>query len=501
MTKMKLSATTAFAIALSACQPGQGTAPDAYKPLPSLPEVEAVIGVGSIESVPETLPASACAYWSELAASPRRETGTFRIFDTIQRQNDGSLLVAQNLSRLPQLHFGVSAEGPQPIKIPTIAEFVRMAQEAYANGELSWAKLKIVNTLYRLGATKTLAKQRNGKVLERINAAMPGVIDGLPGAADKSVTMADFLQSAGLKSLYDLDESQVNELQRLSEAVPLLALDWAGRRKDLRVSLLLLEESNRRSSSAFSEVVCRYGLAQRLTAQILALKGYAGAPQLDERGLLSQKLPAEDAVSFATADVKGQAFDTVLNADWIKAKAASGARPTRSATSRDFLEAMRSFVQLGALRTTDIWQLAGLDRPTDSVRARLNAKLLPLAFGGFAVLAPELAREVTQEGLRLRLKNNDDAALVSLGELAFEVIDSFSGLVTPNELEALLLSAEQRAQLGDAEVGAVAKFRKVTAGVVLEGVQRMREGMASQELIDFLRRAGRRIDNPLLQGI
>ena len=473
-----------------------------YSSLPELETLDVVAAAASNENeflqTDEAPPA--CVYWNALAQVPHT-TPSFRLYRALYRDSqNGKLLAVQAVAENPHILFDLSAEkNPQgkPLDPPSIPEFVEMARAEYQAGNTSWGKLKLLELLASAGVDSQVISARNKIVTERLEAKIPGGVTGAPTALEGSAIFE--MARAAIPELHNLSASQTASLGHLTRKAPLFLTDSAlGRFSEIGRTLQVLSSSS--EGLSLDEKLCRFALSQRLTAQLLTLKGVVGAPVTSEEGLL---LPTADEELWTYPETSlGGNFGGALDEKELKAKVASkaGVRGSAAVSTAELIASIRTSLRLmGSHVSSEVW----------SEKTGLTEKLLPLAFAFFGLEMPLIKNEITVlPGNRLRLADDSLANLLELGELALDGIWVAERLRTPNTLITKSLGAPEIEALSGAQAESVdSSLKQLLAGLLLEIRARSEVesgGLAKLDpkelnpLARFYTRAGQMLGNAML---
>ncbi|NCN41893.1 hypothetical protein GW916_11675 [bacterium] len=439
----------------------------------------------------EPNPVGACSFVRQLGLeykSKPSQYARFRLFSAIATYASEEGKQIKGVSRLsenPQMLYGTSSEfsgGKKPIDMPTYKEFMDAATAEYEKGNLSWVKYQALKKMYDWGWWDKFAKQRNAKVLEKIDEALAGAVTGTPQDLALSKLVAGFFEvSRHHSKVGDLSEDEVKSLGWWLVSLPLYSKEMPMAR-DWRRTIRILNRASQLDGDdlSFAEEACLYVLTQRMTSQILMQKGILGAPELKASGLLISDLPLDDVVIYPERNISG-AWGEPLTAESIgrMVAAGEGLRPVEANTTTEFLNSFRAWANLlSARRVPGIWELPGSNQ---AKMPRLSPALLKLAVGIFALHAPVMSAEelVVSSTNRISFPNDDSALnLLRVGHVALATIWGVEGLLEdPSALDLALLSEEQRLGLAaDSEASAKGKLKTLTNGLMLELFTRVREG-------------------------
>jgi hypothetical protein len=479
-------------------------APKAYKTFPVLESLVDISssGLPAQAFLQEAQAPTAC---SQLELLSRRSAygGVFRLYRSIGVEREsGEIVAVQAPGENPQILYTLSREvnpAKKPIDPPTLTEFIELARQESESGVVAWGKIKLLDILNFFGAQSRLAGIRNDIVMARVEANIPGAFSGEPTALEGSALLEEIRKSVP-EMKGRLNAVKAQSLRRLTRATPLFtSASSQGRYADMAQSLAILSRSSARDT--VDEKLCRFALSQRLTAQILILKGVQGAPLVSAEGLL-RPYPKRDVWVHPERSIGGN-FEKALSAKDLEAKLASGQR-IRGASSPDTAELMAS------LRT---WLRVMGSHVSDNVwkgGAALNASLLKLGFAFFALEMPVFVAEELRllENNRISLADDSLMNVLELGQLVLDGLWVAGRLATPNDVVSVLLSSAQiDAIASNAESSLRSQFTKLLAGLLIEVRVRTEiegNGIASLQprerraLEAFYRRAGTQIGNSML---
>jgi hypothetical protein len=456
----------------------------------------------------------ACEYLKFLRADQARSRRrAFRLFEEIKiqpatRKEPEKVLGYQNLSKNPQILFALSGESnplSKPLDPPSLDEFIRLAKEKQAKGEVSWGEVKILEILKRTKFTKILAGLRNKAVQSAIEEALPGVFSATAMDLSKSNILTTFFAlSSTAKSLNQMGPAQKAALEILSWELPLQVSDAPSERlKDLRATLKVLYAPSKSTGLARTQDdLCRFALSQRLSAQILIEKGFRESPQLERGGYLIREYPRQDRWVYPVQDSAG-VYSEILDSRTISRLLESGQslRPLNATSTAAYLSSMRALVgKMALLRAPQLW-VAG----EGSSVAMIHPKLIQLQFAKFALQAPLLLGEELEilPGNRLSLREDSLDNLLELGRLSLDLLWVLKGLEEAIPALDNILSESQRESLvGDSESSVKNRFIGLITGVILELNARLAENDYSEqeksEISDVYVRAARMLGNPVL---
>lgn len=520
--------TLAALLALGACAGEDKTSVDYGRvELPNLPPRTVIDSNLPVAPLRDELPGSMCTYWESLAATT--DEGSFQILESAA-VSGGTVVGRHALKHLPQVRYALSVEGKDaskledpypacpryvfaqttPLDPPNIETFMKVAEREKACGRVSGTEYSGLQLLYNTSkissAAKTeLLKTRNSKFKEAVEVQLPGIFTGTSGSLVHSPLMIEFHESAGLSRTPA--SSNIALYQILSRKVKLFTgSDWDSRRRDFAATLSLLEKYSNVTNLPLNERACRFGLAHRITAQFLSLKGFASAPSLKPDGSPAE-IPVEDFTAMPKRDESG-IFNFAASEAWIENQVdAPTIRPSGTATTAGLLSALRAFNEMAAHRPDALWRR--IDANGDQVNApigelRLNPKLLKLGVGLFGVGATWLKNEeltVTPES-RIILREDTADNLADLGLAAVEISEGFKSLFNPNWIELQTLRADQIAKFtAGYPDGVVPQFEMLITGFILEGLDRIRDGRDSEKLRTALRTVGDHIGNEMLRNL
>jgi len=464
------------------------------------------------ESIHASPTLSPCEYWDDLPSAKGLGANvgeTFQIFEELKLEQDPKqkgkfvLVGRHNLKRLPQVLYKMSSEasekGIAKLNPPSLAEFMQKAEAEYNAKRLSWVRFKLLQTAFSAhlsGSTSAkafLIKTRNDKFIENVEILAPGIFTGKNGPLANSLLISDLLKQSDAKVPV---ESLFTRLKKFQKEVALFPSgNWRDRQKDAEMQLAILSKTSTDINLPMTEKFCRFALAHRFQAQMLALKGFEGAPRIQASGLLVP-VPTEDVAVFPHRIYKGT-FDVVVNEAWIKDQVANpAARAENTTSSEDFLNALNYVTTITSYRNPLLW--SSTPEKTDAGTVQINAQLLKLGMGFFAFTAKVLAKDELNLSVadRISLRNDSPEALTLLGHVAMNIAESFETLNEPNELERALLSEEDLLKFTTPRDGVIAQMDKLALGVVFEAFTRIDEGSGSDPMKQMIRRAGLRTNNP-----
>lgn len=456
----------------------------------------------------------ACEYVNLLRADQaRNRRAPFRIFESIvvtpaYRRSPETIKGYHNLSKNPQVLYVLSGESNptgKPLDPPTLEQFIKLAEEKYAKGEVSWGEVKILKILKSVRAEKTLAKLRNSAVQSAVEEALPGAFSATPMDLSKSNLLAAYFQvSSTVKSFAEMNASEKAALQVLTYELPLqVATSPSARLNDLKATLkLLYAESDLTGAERTKDELCRFALSQRLTAQILTEKGFHRSPRLERGGFLIQEYPQVDVWTYPEQEVAG-IYSEILDSVTIGRLLATGQslRPTNATGTEGYLSSMRAIVtKMALIRAPKLWGAQSEGAP-----ALINPKLIQLQFGQFALQAPLLSAEeltILPEN-RLALREDSLEAILELGNLGLDLLWTLKGLEDPiPAIRDLLSEAQINALVGDSDESVQTKFETLITGIILELNARVSENEYSEqekfEISKVYIRAARQLGNPIL---
>jgi hypothetical protein len=385
-----------------------------------------------------------------------------------------------------------------PLSPPTIDEFIELARQKQKAGETSWGQLKLLQILNIFGRDKMLVAVRNQIVTESIEKKIPGGVSGQPSALLGSALFDEVQKS--IPELISITAQDSKSLAILTRKTPLFDSSSAEKRgKDMNVAIAILSRSEVKAS--LDEKLCRFALSQRLTSQLLSLKGFSGAPDVTKEGLLL-KTPEQDSWEYPVITWSGN-FGKAMTPNEIEQKLMRGdsVRGEASKTTAALIASLRSSLRLmGSHRNTALWK----------GKSALNSNLLKLSFAFFALEMPALVSEDLKLRSQNRMSLGDDslANLMELGELALDGLYVAEQLQSPNKLaKTLLAKAQIEALAGSSEDSVKSRLGNLLTGVLLEirlrtEVESKLEKLTGPELralASFYRRAGLQVGNSLLK--
>ncbi|MEO5667748.1 MAG: hypothetical protein ABIR96_06810 [Bdellovibrionota bacterium] len=491
-------------VLVSAC--GIVDAPNSkYSDIPGLETLQKPVETGAYgesEFLQTQNVADACVYLKALSKLENRGEN-FRLYRGIYGDPEtGVISAVQVPSENPQILYKLSREannGSSPLDPPNVEKFIEMAREQQRQGKTSWGKLRLLEILKLVGAQKKLIQVRNQIVMDTVESQIPGAFSG---KATKLEGTALYLEAQKMiPELKTLSASEVRSLALLATATPLFTSDSGeGRLQDIGSTLAILSRSSEKSN--LQDKLCRFALSQRLTAQMIVLKGVRDAPATTERGLLIA-YPEQDEVTYASANLGGN-FGRALSAKELEQKLANGetVRGKASKNTAALIASAKTWLRImGSSANAEIW----------TSKTALKADLLKLGFAYFALEMPIIAHEelTLLDNNRLRLSDDTLENLVSLGELSLDGIWVAERLRSPSmPVKNLLTEAQLEVITGKNAESVKSKLEKLLTGLLLEirarsenesgGLDKLsRTQLVS--LADFYSRAGRQLDNSLLQ--
>jgi hypothetical protein len=501
------SQTLAFAsliVVVAACGKIPDAPNDKYSKLPELEQLQKIASEETLKDAEfleiDTAP-TACQYWTALAkrSSPSLD---FRLYRAIYRNPEtGELTAVQAAGENPQVLYSMSREtnpSGNPLSPPTIDEFIALAKQKQKAGETSWGKVKLLEVLNVFGRDKKLVAVRNQIVTESIEEKIPGGVTGNPSALLGSGLFNEVQKS--IPELTAITAQESKSLAILTRKTPLFDSSSAeGRAKDMNLALAILARSEEKAS--LDEKLCRFALSQRLTSQLLTLKGFTGAPDVNEMGLL-HKSADQDSWEYPVITWGGN-FGKAMTPKEIEQKLMRGdsVRGKASKSTAALMASLRSSLRLmGSHRNTALW----------TGKSALNSNLLKLSFAFFALEMPVLVSEELKLRSQNRMSLDDDslANLMELGQLALDGLYVAEQLQSPNNLAKSLLAKEQiQALAGSSKDSVKSRLGTLLTGVLLElrlrtEVESKIEKLSGSELralASFYRRAGLQVGNSLLK--
>lgn len=497
------------ALVMSAC--------GAPKTDPQHLQISPVLSAMRVQSVEQKPNVTPCEFWSDLPSAyglGRNVGETFQLFANLQlvesSEKAGSFYIIgrHNLKRLPQVLYKLSAEanrGIGKINAPTLAEFMILAEEANANGELSTLKFEALKAVYALSlmgnqtSTDYLIKTRNEKTIETIEKLLPGVFTGKAGPLKNDQLFLDLLKQSGINKN---PEALYAPMKILQKEVPLFpSQNWRDRQKDAALELSILNRTAADKELPLTEKICRFAIAHRFQAQMLTLKGFYGSPKLQPSGLLAD-LPDNDWLMFPTEKHNGT-FGIIVDEEWIKDQIAHpAARAENTDTTEDFLHALNYLSTVTSHRSPLLW--SAHPEKSEPGTVTINIALLKLGMGFFGFTAQVLAKDELNLTVkdRISLRNDSPDNLALLGQVAMNISENFSPLKNPNSIENEILSPSQITSfLAPYPTGVVAKMDRLTLGVTFEGLGRIHAGEGSEDLKQAIRRVGHKTGNRALENL
>jgi hypothetical protein len=495
---------TSLIVAVSACGKISDAPNGKYSKLPELEQLQKIASEETLKDAEflgvDAAP-TACRYWEALAKRPSPALD-FRLYRAIYRNPEtGELSAVQAAGENPQVLYSMSREtnpDGSPLSPPTIDEFIALARQKQKAGETSWGKVKLLEILNVFGRDKKLIAVRNQIVTESIEKKIPGGVGGNPTALLGSGLFDEVQKS--IPELMSITAQESKSLAILTRKTPLFDSSSAeSRGKDMNLAIAILSRSEEKAS--LDEKLCRFALSQRLTSQLLSLKGFSGAPDVNDTGLLL-KTPDQDSWEYPVITWGGN-FGKAMTPKEIEQKLMRGdsVRGKASKSTAALIASLRSSLRLmGSHRNTSLW----------TGKSALNSNLLKLGFAFFALEMPVLV----SEDLKLRAKNRmsleDDSLgnLLELGELALDGLYVAEQLQSPNKLAKTLLAKEQIEALAGASKDSMkSRLGTLLTGVLLEirlrtEVDSKLEKLSGAELkalAGFYRRAGIQVGNSLLK--
>ncbi|MBS1986281.1 MAG: hypothetical protein JST16_19130 [Bdellovibrionales bacterium] len=556
MKRIAWSLTITLLPLLTGC--GKAVSPGTYTDIPTIKDGSSTSSSTAKEEAPKE--GAMCAYWNSL---PNETTTSFRILESVSVGTDTQvfngvttkvLMGVHNLGNLPQArYFPLSidyAEGqppvqplpardpavccslfclsqkpvanqvsarpacaevktgrPTPLDPPDVETFMHIAKDQHDCGQVSdlqWTGLKALYCAAKSSGTakKTLIQTRNSEVVKMAEQQLPGGFTGTPGPLTNKATLTYLFQASA--DIPVLTPDHLGPMKLLTRKVDLFPKGgWAARRADMAQEMLLLSTFASSRTLPMEERACRFALQQRVSAQLLSLKGIKGAPALKPTGFL-QDYPETDVADFPKVNEIGT-FGVVASKPWIEAQVANPTlRPAGTSATSELIEAARYFTEASAHRTTDVYTLldsrGNAQVPAGTVQ--LDPQLLQLGVGFFGMTAGVFKAQdltATDDG-QVHLKDDTADNLARTGLLAMEAVDAFKGLYYPTPLDLQNLTDSQiKSFTDDYPVGAVKSFQMLVYGVVFEGIDRSNKGVGSPMLDDTLRKIGDWIGNEKLR--
>jgi len=452
-----------------------------------------------------------CGHW----LSKYNEEGDFRIAKDMILTNDG-LKAKFDLEKFPQARFGLSAESGSPLSPPSLEEFNVMVQAKWKVNPPSSVEKFVYNRKLK-GAReeqkkinrgeKTTTKDlewmhgiRNEAVVSSVEEKLPGVFGGDSKLIKNTSFGPELFAALGIEEVNSREDFyQLQDV--LSNQVNLFdSNDWYQRKKDLAIDLFVLSELSEESSYAelsLQDKACHYALSQRVTAQILTIKGIAGAPEIDPNTGNLYALPNdpdERTEIYPNIDELGS-FDDVVGAQWITDNMSlekTNARVLGAHESpKTFFSSMSYFAELATTRNTTIWADATAPIVVEGVRpTKISNNLLALAVGLWGVTAKTFSDQgdvlVGQGNNVLSInKENDSLTLAYLHMAVLDTEEMLAGLEQPSTFELNLLGAETLSSLASKQ----GSFEQLEDFVMIEEMDRIDANKANIETKRALRLA------------
>jgi hypothetical protein len=339
---------------------------------------------------------------------------------------------------------------------------------------------------------KELARQRNLAFTRKVEESLPGVFTAKAGDLTGSALVGAFLVSVGSPAA---DAATLEELRPLEREVSLFPSEiWSDRARDMERVMAVLEQDE--SSWSIKERACRFGLQTRLTAQLLSLKGFAGRPETNERGLLP--MPLNEDKAMLPEKLEQGVYGMPVTNEWIALQLKSpSSRARGTEETGPFLDALNYLVTIASRRTSRIW-----DDGSAGSAGRSPVALLRMSHGLLGLKVQILAKEELQASIQgVHLPRADSADnLARLVRLVRVSLKTFRPLAEPTDFDKALLSEEQRASFAGEE-GLTERFASLQQALILEGLRRDRAGAASRDLLEELRLTGEEIGNDYLKSL
>jgi hypothetical protein len=299
------------------------------------------------------------------------------------------------------------------------------------------------------------------------------------------------IESAGLKGV--LVEDYYDRLRLLERRSPLFAArPWDERTLELLAQMQTLKLAAQTPQLNVTDRFCRYGLVQKLQAQLLSLKGVSGAPAAKASGLLAD-YATTDLANFATEDVAG-IYPIVVNADTLPKLLDNPLEtiPKGLESQEDLQNYLRYLLTLIYDRDPLIWQAPGEVTTTP----KINSALLKLGFGLAGLTLKQIVARDLSVGDRLTLKqDNSPVALSQFLGTAIDMVEILDRVrESTSDFDKILFDDLTRDRLvGDDADSLRTQVNRLLLGMTFEGLKRVGENDLSLELNYQLRRLGARL--------
>ena len=390
----------------------------------------------------------------------------------------------------------MTGTGSKLIDPPTLDKFMKLAQCEQVSGRLGWLQYQLLQILPR----SWKMDKRNQAVVQKAEEKLPGIFTGTAGSLKASPFFADlYTRINGMT----IDDKLTSSLGPMTFRVPLFTSNsWSERQKDTIRALKILSHPPTRMG--LLEWTCRFSINQRLSAQLLALKGIGGTPVMANDSL--GNLPKTDT-SLPQENTNGKLYGLVVTPDWIVAQISNPTvRPLGANSTGPMLSSLRYMVSLVSFREDSIYQLSSSSyKNTNDLlnRGQVNPDLLKLSFAYMGAGLGILQRDLLNiNGIHVALKSDDTADnFAELLQLNVDLLSGLANLSTANPVDAAALSASQIQSFTDPQTGSLVQLRNLLPAVSLEGRARYRSKNDSLALRNALRRAGRYLGDPRLANL
>lgn len=303
------------------------------------------------------------------------------------------------------------------------------------------------------GVKEKFTKVRNEKIEEKINTRVPGALDDLHRPIAKSDIFASYVRYLRLVWPLDDESGVTNHLAaeidtlRPTLTANLNMFPWDGNRRlrswkdyerDVANTIALL------SAKPFSlqDATCKFVLAQRFIAQLIAIKGIQQSPVLGADGKL-EKLSSNPAHQVSHVDIAG-VFGLPVTEDWVNknfSEAESNPQQiplpagvidpqSKQVLPVEYFAWLRAMAEVAASCNANFWirdtANSGFSANPEELVPSALAKL-SLGIMGFGLSAAKLHFIVTKETsteLNLLPKNTPEG-FESLTQLSVDALRSF----------------------------------------------------------------------------